>query len=841
MLTGETCTGLRALALPWKTGEAGSHGRPSLNNTLGVLIAFALVERSDNHEISPVSSRTSKKSVELTAPIMDTLKFYPVIQRYIVEHMERESHDKGKMYVYWLQTAIDVFCRSLREADARIRESSKVGLPVDYQRYRVHGRKIMEHIARYEPHATELTAGRKVLEQRLAYVDERFEELESVMNDSDSGSTHRFSVFDRANSLSESDSGTLSSKTNSQEAITPPHTEFAQQYLSRVRDRFPPHDLPYPVEDEDSADENGGVTPRPEYMIQHKKNRSLRSPAEVSVSHDHAAVSSFQATGQKSKRRSVSASSDAETSLLKVRQISSTTTSRGGGNVFQTGRSVSSGSRSTATDLFRPTQGHYASLTPAGLTPSEERSAAEFYMSAVTPTVRSTTFVDKVKENWNWVRRRRGSSANSTTKLALEAPSSAKSSPGVSQAAAMPGFPALVDRSVSSSPGQGVAAFLPPETRSATALRLTLPLGLHQQYTEPYQPSLPRVDSSSLDPMAMSFPSPQQASYRGGTYGPPGLIDSTPMSRGSSRQSSNASRGRASGDYSRGRGTSIPRGSADYSHRAASPLSGHMDSTFQNRDMMWDGQDTILSSDMTETTSQYDLRQSMGPPDLSLRPRRGSKTSAMVSAAGGAVGMYDTYAYGHARTSSQAGSAQQFRSRQSSNASSVGQQAAVMPPMPSPSESSTSASRQTPYRRAINVVQQRGSGVGRGRTQSESPSAEFRMLAPGFPFSQGHSEPASEPMSRGGSGGMVVGSGSEQTLVPFGDTTAQNFHDASSRLRQQRIDRQQPPGIPPRRGSASSSRGSYRNQISPPKMSRGNSGGAGPGLGIMPGGKMEEK
>lgn len=783
---------------------------------------------------------------------MDTLKFYPTLQQYTVQYMERESErvttyvQREKVHIYWLQRALDVFCRSLRDADARIRESSNVGLPVDYQRYLIHGRRILHWIHCYDPRGTtELAAGRMFLEQRLDYAKERFDELQSQMSNAETGGSQRFSVFDRANSLSESDSGTISSQTasqtHSQEALTPPPADDAQQYLSRVQGLFPPHDLPYPVEDEASVDDNGGVTPRDDLVVQHKGNRILWSPAEVGINHDHAAISSFHATGRKPSRRSVSASSDAEASLLKVRQTLSRSPSRRGGLTLHNGRSASSGSRTTATDFFRVNQGNYASLTPAGLTPSEELSAAEFYTTGAAPSRKtSTTLVGKVKENWNWMRRRRASSSASTTKPNLEAPTSAKSSPGVRQTAFMPSFPAFVDRSVSSSPGQGINPFAFPETKSTL--------------TEPYQPSLPRVDSSSLDPMAMSFPPHQYAPHRGGAFLPLGSTDPTSMSRGSSRQSSNASRGRQSGDFGRGRGTSVPQGSADHSHRAASPFSGHMSSTFRyGGDVTWDEQDTTFLSDGMETTPQFDVRRPMGPPDLSLRIRRGSVTSAVFVGTGGPDALSDPYALGHARMNVQVGSAHPNRSRQNSNASSVGQQAAVMPPMPSPSEPTASNSRQNAdaNRRAV-VSTQRGGGRGRGRgrTQSQSPSAEVRMLPPSLQPSQGSPEPSSEPMSRGGSGGLVVGSGHDKTLVTFGvfgDTTAQDLHDASRRLRQHRIDRQQPPGIPPRRGSVSSSRGSYRTQISPPLMSRGNSSGAGAaagvgtGLGIVPGGKTEEK
>lgn len=833
--------GLRALTLPWRTGEAGSHAKATLNNTLRVLIAFALVERSDSHEISPTSSRTSKKSLEMSMPLMDTLKVYPIVQRYVIEYMEGESEEVQKagegsqremVHLYWLQRAIDVFCKSLQGADAKIMDSPKIGLPVDYHRYRVHGRKLLSHIQRYESSHVELTPWRQIMEDTLKYVDERFQKLEVQMSYEPSDEQQRFSVFDRVNSLSESDSGTLSSQTNSHEAVTPLTGEQPPHY-------FPPPGLPYPVTDDEVMDENIGAVPKQRYRgwEKHKRAwsqsstiRSLWSPAELSISHEHASVSSFQVTKRKASRRVVSESSDAETSLINVRQKSSRSPTRGAGVVQGKERSASSGSWGNAADLVRTGEGHYASPTLSELTPFDERHTADFSLGPPAPSRRSS-FLDRVKENLpqSWLQRRK-SLANSSAKPTLMAPTSAQSSPGFRQTAMMPMMPGLSDRSVRSSPGEVFAPFLPPQETSTAALCYPPPPALYQQYAEPYQPSLPRVDSSSLDPMAMSFPSPQQTPRRGGSHVPPGGIASTPMSRGSSRQSSNTSRGRPSGDYSRV--TSEPRGSIDVFYRATSPFSSQLElGVFASRsgDLKLDGQGRRLRSNTIETSSSVELRQVMGPPDLSLRPHYGSLPSAMAERTGETLGMPGPHTYARMGFDASnavvgAGSSIPLRSRRGSSASNLGQQAAIMATMPQRPVSPAPPGRQNRYRRAVGAIR-RGSGRGRGRTQSESPSAELRMQAHSFPSPRGSPEPASEPMSRGASGGIMVDNGRDLALIPFGDTTAENLDVASHRLRQQRIERPQPPGIPPRRSSVSSSRGSYHSQISPPSMSRGNSSG----------------
>lgn len=858
-------TGLRALELPYKTGEAGSHARPTLNNTLKVLIALALIERSDSYDLSPTSSLASKRSVELYTQSMDTLKMYSVMQRYLVEWMSTEGATKGTVHIFWLQNAVDVFCRSLLEADTRIKDNPRIGIPDDYRRFRLHGKKILGHIVQYEHAAAELTSYRKELEVNLLYVEEQYKALQERMRNSSfskSGEPQHYSVFDRANSLSESDSGTLSSQSHSQDVSTPLLDEYPGFHMSPIQYDPSVNDLPYPVFEEEGLDDTSDLTPKP---VREKTTRSLshgmaslRSPAEVSISHEMATPFIHSAARSSSKDR-ISGSSEAELALIEIRQNSPRSPPRGGGVVRDKGRSASSGTRIRPTDLVRLSQHNYAPLSPAGLSPSDERHFAEFSLGAAASDRMS--LVGKIKENIPFMGRRK-SSSSSTSRPGFAAPTSVQSSPGTGQKATMPTLPVLSDRSARSSPGQGITPFslphLPGETLSTSGLRHPQPPGLHQNFTEPYQPSLRRVDSSSLDPMAMSFPSPDQTPQRqitgsgyhlsGSDMTPGGSISALPMSRGSSRQSSNPSRasGRRSGEH--GRGGSIPPGSGDRSHHAASPLSSPVSSeisTSRPANFGVDGHGSRPSSMMLEPSPHVDLRypESIGPPDLSLRPRRGSNSSSMFAGAGGAaVAMPDPYVHtrdgsnsigivaGHGGSFAIAASSSHLRSRRGSINSEN-----MMPPTPAP------VSRQNRYSRTINAIRRgSGRGRGRGRAQSESPSTQFRIQVSGSQSQQGSPEPASEPMTRGGSGGIVVGDGHERQLIPFGDTTAENLNVASRRLRQQRIDRHPPPQIPPRKSSASSSRGSHQGQMSPPAMSRGNSGGAGTGLGIISVDKTDE-
>lgn len=788
---------------------------------------------------------------------------YSVMQRYLVEWMATEGTSKGTVHIFWLQNTVQVFCRSLLEADSRIKENPRVGIPDDYRRFLLHGRKILGHITQYEHASIALTAYRKEMEASLVYIEKRYKALQERMKNSSfskSGEPQYYSVFDRANSLSESDSGTLSSQSHSQEVSTPVLEEYPDFHMSPVQYDPSVNDLPYPVfDEEEDLDDAPRLTPKPR---RDKNTRSLshgmaslRSPAEVSISHEMATPFIHSAARNPSKDR-ISGSSEAELALIEIRQNTPRSPPRGGGVLRDKGRSASSGTRIRPTDLVRLSEYNYAPLSPAGLTPTDERNLAEFSLGAAASDTMS--LVGKIKENIPFMGRRK-SSSSSASRPSFRAPTSVQSSPGIGQQATMPALPVLSNRSTRSSPGQGITPFslprLPGESISSSSLRHPQPPGLHQNFTEPYQPSLRRVDSSSLEPMAMSFPSPEQTPQRkktSGTYYPSapdstpgGPVSAYPMSRGSSRQSSNPSRlsGRRSGEHGRG---VIPMSSVDGSHYAASPLSSPVGSEISKSRpvrMTLDGQSSKPSSMMMEPSLPVDLRYSdgAGPPELSLRPRRGSNSSSTFAAAvGPAVAMPDPYL--HTRKGSNSSSivvgtggsfpvtapSPHLRSRRGSVTSEI-----MMPPLP-PTPAPTSRNRQNRYSRTINAIRRgSGRGRGRGRAQSESPSTQFRMQASGSQSQSNSPEPASEPMSRGGSGGIVVGDGLERQLIPFGDATAEDLNVASRRLRQQRIDRQPPPPIPPRRSSASSSRGSHQGQTSPPSMSRGSSGGAGAGLGIM--------
>ena len=202
-----TTPGLSVLdkTTPVKTSDA-AHKKATLNNTLKVLIAFALVGRSESGDISPTSSRSSKRSFDKQADALDLLRIHSVVQAFFIEYLHEQ-----RLVHFWLERAVAVWCRSYDEADRRIKEDPRVGLPDDYRRFAIHGQKLSENLAKFQRKYHGLARAREWLEQRLGRVQGQIDELSRVLQrDVGDGEEHPASVFDRISTSSQSD-GTLQS------------------------------------------------------------------------------------------------------------------------------------------------------------------------------------------------------------------------------------------------------------------------------------------------------------------------------------------------------------------------------------------------------------------------------------------------------------------------------------------------------------------------------------------------------------------------------------------------------------------------------------------------------
>ncbi|KAK0749820.1 hypothetical protein B0T18DRAFT_389348 [Schizothecium vesticola] len=198
--------GLSALdkITPIKSYDA-SHRKTNLNNTIMTLIKFALLERTESDEESPSSSRSSKKSLDKHPDHLDLLRIHSVVQAFIIDTLHEE-----KSLNFWLERATAIWCRSYDEADRRIHDNPRVGLPDDFRRFSIHGAKLLYHLERFEKRYAGLSAhARPEVQARLDKMQGQIEQLSRTIQAkivSGSWKEHPASVFDRSSSMSETDS-----------------------------------------------------------------------------------------------------------------------------------------------------------------------------------------------------------------------------------------------------------------------------------------------------------------------------------------------------------------------------------------------------------------------------------------------------------------------------------------------------------------------------------------------------------------------------------------------------------------------------------------------------------
>lgn len=768
----EDDAGLHALGkeIPYKTRDASTHGKGSLSNTLRVLIAFALVERTETQDVSPTSSRSSRQSFPLHSESLDTLRIHSVIQRYFIEHLAAKAQ-----HAYWLERSVAVFSKSYEEADRRISEQPKVGLPDDYRRFYIHGKKLVEHIKRYERRHSELQPLRKDLEAKLEDIHDKVHGLSSkiqAMIVDKSDEIAQTSIFDRTNSLSESDSATSSSQSQSQQdSWARMDEDDPRLYHSPVAfapdQHYDAYGLPFPYPDgstipaepyqyEDEHERTPQITPkvgqvspdpdqtgwttvvpvyhkpqRPptDYLINQKGHH--KSDSEIGVSHDIARSPFFHSSSPRGGSRSsskgrLSAQSEAELALQKMRKVSPPNP-RGGRAVQDKGRSLSSSTATRPRDIMTRGENNYARVA-SGLTPTDRSSPAEFYRgTGAQPGSASSWTAETVKRFKEGLKPagRKSSTGSSNSKTALT-PGSVQTSPGTEAIATMPPFPQVTgSRTARSSPG-GVTPFYPPSLpveQIIADVRRNNPPNLHQWNTSSYTPGLGRLEALNLprgqqgfdqDGNAVPYPFPPNVWF------PAPEAVSAPMSRNSSQQSSNQS----SAGRRRGANLALATSStALRGRRHSSPLSSPIRSAPPPGSLLPVRDHSRAPSVVTEPSPR--LRPRFEVPELPAgqarvylpeplpRPRAGSNTTSAGVGGGGGNG------------------------------------GPVRPRW---------------YKRA--------SGRLRGRAQSQSPSAVLRVSGGASVHSAGSPDPGSaadaggEAMARSGSGGIIAGDG---RIVGFGE------------------------------------------------------------------------
>ncbi|KAI8162351.1 Protein SERAC1 [Colletotrichum sp. SAR 10_70] len=176
--------GLKALdrATPIRTD---ANGKPrSLNKTFITLIRFALIERSEMDDIPSSSSRTSERSGDPAAEPLDVLRIHSVVQAFFIQLLAEE-----KQLEFWLARAARIFCLSFEAADDRMKKDPTTGLPDDYRRYAIHGRKLMEHLDRHykskdvsKDVAAELSSLRQNLKSKLSKLPKEIDGLQRAIS-----------------------------------------------------------------------------------------------------------------------------------------------------------------------------------------------------------------------------------------------------------------------------------------------------------------------------------------------------------------------------------------------------------------------------------------------------------------------------------------------------------------------------------------------------------------------------------------------------------------------------------------------------------------------------------
>lgn len=184
--------GLHNTGINVRARERG--GRPDLNNTLALLLRYALIDRNDPDDT------TSQGSHPSLADTIDILKIHSVVQSFLCERLKAAD-----LLHVWLGYAIRVFCASYVEADIRIKSKEGAGLVKDYREYEVHGKRLLEHVKRNKHKNKELKQTRTDLESILAKIkDEIQKRTPGASQEAAVGAepTHR-SVFDRTSSTSD--------------------------------------------------------------------------------------------------------------------------------------------------------------------------------------------------------------------------------------------------------------------------------------------------------------------------------------------------------------------------------------------------------------------------------------------------------------------------------------------------------------------------------------------------------------------------------------------------------------------------------------------------------------
>lgn len=579
--------GLPALdkTTPVKSCDA-SHRKTSLNNTLRTLIAFALIERTESDDISPSSSRSSKRSFDKHADYLDLLRIHSVVQAFFIDTLQQE-----RQVDFWLERATAIWCRSYDEAHKRIQEDPRVGRPDDYRRFSIHGEKLLQNLDRFERRQPQLLSkARLEVQTRLDIMQGHIDRLsQAIQENIVDGSKQEppASVFDRSGSLSQTDSAETPSHDDSQDSWGPffsgdgesPGQIQSPMMFDQASPLSPDWQVPYPkkplmpaspeIQDDDdgmtvtlppvwaaAADHGDGpqrefgdwqeVVPHHRVIRRHESRRyhdragawrdTTVSDPRVGISQELAAgsVSSRKAASKSPSRHRnrVTARSDAEMELNKIRQALPVSPPEPPGS--------SQGGPVRPSYLLG--KNSYAQVSAKAVPETELAISPVPFTSGLAQIISSpkswtAATVKRLKENVLYSR------PKPPTVLASPIMVSQQDVDLIPLPGPAPIFAG--NRSGSSSPAGRSSPFPPPtfsalqDTRAADEFtHSNLPLAIRRWDTNVYHPGLTRLGSSdvdAVDPLSLSYPS-AMPSHHHASQPLPIWIRATPLPSGYTSQ-----------------------------------------------------------------------------------------------------------------------------------------------------------------------------------------------------------------------------------------------------------------------------------------------------------------
>ena len=188
-------------------------GKPDIDNTIAILMRYALLERNDPGDKESASS--SRDSLNEPEPI-DMLKIHTVLQNYCCESL----NDRGMLPKY-LGHAVKMFSYSYHQADVRIKLKPEPGRVSDYRYYETHGQWLWNHAIHYERRDQSLQSIKDELRPTLDRIGEeiRLREPGSSQESLQNG-IFQISIFDRTSSSS--DTGPIGPPTPNYRPTPPP-------------------------------------------------------------------------------------------------------------------------------------------------------------------------------------------------------------------------------------------------------------------------------------------------------------------------------------------------------------------------------------------------------------------------------------------------------------------------------------------------------------------------------------------------------------------------------------------------------------------------------------------